>query len=107
MKGGDRHLFNQEDWYPPLKTPLEGLTVDQANWKPNGIAVNSIWVTASHLLFYKEQLLNKLEGKPITTTVQNNNETFTSNNDEKSWLEIQAKMEQVHRQLQNVIGKLT
>ncbi|WNB93372.1 DinB family protein [Bacillus sp. NEB1478] len=101
------NVFDQEDWYPPLKDALEGLTVDEANWKPEGIAANSIWETASHLHYYKERLLNRLEGKTTTTNVQNNDETFVSGNDEKSWKEFHSKMEQVHRQLQKVVGELT
>lgn len=55
--------FGTEDWYPPLKDALTGITAEQANWKPEGVAVNSIWETASHILFYKERLLAQLQGE--------------------------------------------
>lgn len=55
--------FGTEDWYPPLKDALTGLTAEEANWKPEGVAVNSIWETASHILFYKERLLAQLQGE--------------------------------------------
>lgn len=35
--------FDQEGWYPPFVPALDGVTSEEAVWKPEGEAVNSIW----------------------------------------------------------------
>ena len=80
--------FSTEDWYPPLRMAIEGVTADQATWRPEGIAVNTIWETASHLLYYKERLLARLQGTPFNQSVESNDETFTYQGTETEWGEF-------------------
>jgi len=55
--------YDEEDWFPPLSEALKGLTAAQADWRPEGGSVNSIWETVHHLIFYKERLLTRLSGE--------------------------------------------
>jgi hypothetical protein len=55
--------YDKESWYAPLKDAVEGLTAEQAMWKPSGEAVKSIWENVNHLMYYKERMAATLEGR--------------------------------------------
>ena len=48
--------FDKESWYAPFKHAIEGLTAEQAMWKPAGETTNTIWENVNHLTYYKERL---------------------------------------------------
>jgi uncharacterized damage-inducible protein DinB len=96
--------FDTEDWYPPLKDALEGVTAEQANWRPEGVAVNTIWETASHILYYKERLLAQLQNETFSNSVQSNDETFESQNTESAWKEIVTRFKENHEKLEKLIS---
>ncbi|HYK74833.1 MAG TPA: DinB family protein [Pseudoneobacillus sp.] len=98
------YTFHTEDWYPPLKDSLEGLTADQANWKPQGVAVNTIWETVSHILYYKERLLVQLQGETFENSVQSNDDTFTAQNSEDEWNAMLSRLFENHNQLEKLIS---
>jgi uncharacterized damage-inducible protein DinB len=95
--------YETEDWQPPLKVALEGLTAEQANWKPEGVAVNSIWETASHILYYKEWLLAQLQGETYSNPVGSNDDTFTSEHSEEAWQAFVSRCKDNHDQLTELI----
>ncbi|TKI09613.1 DinB family protein, partial [Bacillus cereus] len=41
--------FDKESWYAPFKHAIEGLTAEQAMWKPAGETTNTIWENVNHL----------------------------------------------------------
>lgn len=98
--------YKIEDWYPPLKDALEGLTADQASWKPEGIAVNSIWETATHILYYKERLLAQLRGETFSS-VQSNDDTFVSQNSEEAWQELLTRFDENHDKLERLLSSFS
>lgn len=93
--------FNTEDWYPPLKDALNGLTEEQANWRPEGVAVNTIRENISHILYYKERLLVQLLGETFNNAAQNNDDTFTS---PYTWKEMLDRLYVNHEKLEKLIG---
>lgn len=102
--------YGQEDWYPPLRDALSGLTAAQASWRPVGEAANTIWETLSHLLFYKERLLHRLLGTEFPLSANSNDDTFIpagGPDDEDAWQAAQLRMENVHRQIREKLETLT
>lgn len=99
--------MEKEDGYPPMSAALQDVTVEQALWRPREGAANSIWENVSHLLFYKESLLARLEGRASDVNV-NNDETFRvvdSSND--AWLKTQSRLKQVHAALREKLQNVT
>jgi uncharacterized damage-inducible protein DinB len=96
--------FETEDWQPPLKVALEGLTAEQASWKPEGIAVNTIWETASHILYYKERLLAQLQGETYPHPIESNDDTFTSGQSEEAWRAFVTRCSDNHERLTQLIS---
>ncbi|USG64664.1 DinB family protein [Brevibacillus ruminantium] len=97
--------YAKEDWYPPLKDALAGLTAAQASWRPPGEAGNTIWENVSHLLFYKERLLQRLQNQD-EVTADSNDDTFTPSGgpeDEAAWQADVKRMETVHHQLRSLL----
>ncbi len=43
--------FDKESWYAPFKHAIEGLTAEQAMWKPSDEATNTIWESVNHLIY--------------------------------------------------------
>lgn len=101
------YVMDIEDWSPPLSTALEGVSSDQASWKPEGVSGNTIWETVNHLTYYKERLLNKLKGLPQLPHPESNDATFTvAVSGEEAWEQAVAKLKSVHASLREVIEAL-
>lgn len=102
--------YDKEDWFPPLKDALAGVTAAQASWRPEGEAANTIWENVSHLLYYKEQLLHRLSGTEFIHTAKTNDDTFRPSggaDDEAAWQATLQRLEAVHQQIQEKLAALS
>jgi len=68
---------NKQDWFVPVNNSLQGLTVEQANWKPNDSS-HSIAQLAAHLLFWNKNQLDKFKGNKEDAFDGNNEKTFAT-----------------------------
>lgn len=102
--------YNKEDWYPPLNDALGGVTAEQAAWKPEGEAANTIWETVNHLIFYKERFLKRLTGEETPESSPQgltNDDTFSvSENGEEAWQETVSRLAAVHAEVSAFLAKL-
>jgi len=70
--------YDENNWFVSLKTVLDGVTAEQAAWKPEG-ADNSIWETVNHLIFWNERWLQRYRGELNEPQDVDNDTTFDSN----------------------------
>ena len=70
--------YDENVWFVSLKTVLDGVTAEQATWKPEG-ADNSIWETVNHLVFWNERWLQRYRGELNEPQDVDNDTTFDSN----------------------------
>ncbi|MCQ6264660.1 DinB family protein [Fictibacillus sp. WQ 8-8] len=99
--------FDKESWYAPFKHALEGITAEQANWRPTGEATKTIWENVNHLIYYKERLAANMEGREWTHNLDGN-ETFyltEQSNDDKEWKKVVERAENVQRSLRQILSK--
>jgi len=75
--------WDQQEWFVPVAKGVEGLTAEQASWKPSDSS-HSVGELAYHLLFWNKRLLNEFNGKDKGAFSGNNNETFDAFT-EASW----------------------
>src|SRR5271170_2752634 len=54
--------WNQEDWFVPVSIAVDGLTAQQAMWKPSDSS-HSVGQLTYHLLFWNKQSLDKFYGR--------------------------------------------
>jgi hypothetical protein len=96
------------DWYPPLTQALKGLAAEQADWRPQGDAANTIWENVQHLIFYKERLLKRLTGEEAEYPPGLiNDDTFTVTvKGERAWQETLSRLETVHNGIKEQIKSL-
>lgn len=101
------HTNSQDDWYSPLNLVLKDLSFEQVLWKPQNEEINSVWEITSHLLYYKERLLLRLQGKNAEYTA-NNNDTFKfGGNSQEDWDLTVEKMKQINQEIYEHIQKLS
>ncbi len=94
------YAMGQEDWYPPILPALKDVTTEQALWKPEGQAANSIWENVQHLLYFKQRLLEILKGKPIHNEGIDNDETFLIHEtSEEAWNTAREQLQEIHAAL--------
>ncbi|UZJ79409.1 DinB family protein [Fictibacillus sp. KU28468] len=99
--------FDKESWYAPFKHALEGITAEQANWRPTGEATKTIWENVNHLIYYKERLAANMEGREWPHNLDGN-ETFyltEQSNDDKEWKKVVERAENVQRSLRQILSK--
>ncbi|WP_217597231.1 DinB family protein [Cohnella sp. GbtcB17] len=96
------HGYDKEDWFPPIKDALDGVSEEQADWKPEGVAVNSIRQNVFHLLFYKLRLLRALRGEPqpAAESSLSNDDTFEAAAlGDPPWSDAVRRLEEAHAAL--------
>jgi uncharacterized damage-inducible protein DinB len=92
---------NAEDWFAPLNVAIEGITADQANWKPKN-GDHSIAELANHIIFWNQENLSKFLGEPVPKFSGDNNETFSAATKE-SWPKTVKKADSVLIAWENAI----
>lgn len=101
--------FDKESWYAPFKHAIEGITAEQAIWKPSGAATKSIWENVNHLTYYKERLAANLEGREWTKNLDGD-ATFNLTEqsiDDKEWKNIVERAENAHHNLRQVLSTIS
>ena len=85
--------WNKEEWFVPVSIAVEGLTAQQAMWKPNDSS-HSVGQLAYHLLYWNKQSLDKFNGRKPAAFSGDNNETFTAFTEE-SWAATVKQLNEV------------
>jgi uncharacterized damage-inducible protein DinB len=93
---------NQEEWFAPLNIAIEGITPEQANWRPKG-RDHSIAELTNHMIFWNQENLSKFLDQPVPKFSGNNNETFTSV-DKNTWPLTVRKADSVMINWENAIA---
>lgn len=93
--------WNKEEWFVPVSVAVEGLTAQQAMWKPCD-SCHSVGQLAYHLLFWDKQSLDKFLGRKPAAFSGDNNETFT-NFTEESWAKTVRDLNDVMQQWETAI----
>jgi uncharacterized damage-inducible protein DinB len=66
---------NQNAWFVSLYHAIKDLSTEQASWKLNDSS-NSIWEIVTHLNYYNERYLFRLQGSDVPKGVESNDVTF-------------------------------
>lgn len=92
---------DQADWFVPINTAVEGLTADQANWKPPQ-GGHSAGQLAYHLLFWNRRNLMTLRDEKTDQFSGNNDETFDKF-DAQQWADITKQLDAVMKDLEKLV----
>src|SRR5687767_7559614 len=94
--------YDIDGWFVALKNALDGVTPEQALWKPEGTN-NSIWETLSHLNFYLFAYLQRFKGLEYEYPLSDNDETF-STGDPEEWTKELARTTQIMNEFRELIS---
>ncbi|QJC52149.1 DinB family protein [Paenibacillus albicereus] len=99
--------YSKEDWSPPLQAALEGVTEEQADWRPQGAAANTIRETVHHLIFYKEAFLRAWRGESgARAEGVTNTDTFQApalGAEGAAWEETRRRLEKAHADIASIL----
>lgn len=77
--------FDTNGWFVAVKNAIDGVSVEQAVWKPND-DVNCIWETLSHLTYYNNAYMQRFKGIDYQYDIATNDESFsTGEYNEADW----------------------
>ncbi len=85
---------DQEDWYVPANIAIDGLTAEQAQWKPAGKDGHSVGQLAYHIWYWDQRALTQFKGEKPPAFDGNNNETFDKFS-AADWNDLVKKLRQV------------
>ncbi|WP_394190902.1 DinB family protein [Paenisporosarcina quisquiliarum] len=99
--------YDKESWYAPFKAAIEGLTAQQASWKPSGEATKSIWENVNHLIYYKERLAVNIAGREWNNPLDGDQTFFLTeqSGDEYEWSKVVERAEIAQRNLRDILSK--
>lgn len=79
------HTYRTGGWYVPLSEALNGLNATLAAWRP-AEGAHSIWEILSHMTFWKERYVSRINNEPPSEKRVNNDATFeTGPGGEEDW----------------------
>ncbi|ODG91086.1 MULTISPECIES: DinB family protein [Bacillaceae] len=101
--------YDKESWFAPLKNSIEGITAEQAGWRPTGEATKSIWENVNHLLYYKERIVANLEGREWTQNLDGDQTFFLTeqSNEENEWKKVIERLENTSFSLRQLLSNMT
>ena len=71
-----RQSHTEEDWYVTVAIAVDGLTAEQAQWKPAGKDAHSVGQLAYHIWYWDQRSLAQFKGEKVPAFDGNNNDTF-------------------------------
>jgi uncharacterized damage-inducible protein DinB len=93
-----------QDWFVPAIKSLDGLTVEQANWKP-GADDHSIAQLVHHLTFWNTRQLARFKGEPPGPYSGHNEETFEPGGDPSNWSSAVRQLDDVMTAWETAVEK--
>ena len=88
-----RTTHDQEDWFVPVSTAIDGVTAEQAMWTP-GKGNHSVGQLAYHIWYWDQRALSDFKGEKKAPFDGNNNETFDKFTADQ-WTDLVKKLNQV------------
>src|SRR6185437_3129256 len=88
-----RTTNNAEDWFVPVSIAVDGMTAEQAQWKPAGKDAHSVGQLAYHIWYWDARSLQRFKGEKLDKFDGNNNETFDKF-DAAQWNDLVKKLNQ-------------
>jgi len=67
--------YDTNGWFVSVRKAVEGVTAEQAAWKPEGTD-NTIWESLAHLTYYNGAYLQRFKGVDYKYPKADNDETF-------------------------------
>ncbi|WNB93806.1 DinB family protein [Bacillus sp. NEB1478] len=101
--------FDKESWYAPLRHAIEGITAEQASWRPVGETSKSIWENVNHLIYYKERLVANLEGSEWKNHLSGDENFYLTepSDQDKEWEKVVERAENIHRSLRQKLSSIS
>jgi len=100
-----KNTHTNEEWFVPTKKAIEGLTLEQSNWK--GSTENkSIGELVSHLIFWNEMNLKVFKGEKVPEFTGENKETFQMNHG-KGWKNATQKLDSTQTEWEKLVENAT
>ena len=95
----------EQHWFVPTKTALEGLAVEQSNWR-DSTENHSIGELVSHLVFWNEINLRAFNGEDMTDFEVDNKTTFKMYT-ENEWVSLVNKLDSIQTDWESIIVDAT
>ena len=95
--------YDENNWFVSLKSALDGVTAEQAGWKPANVD-NSIWESVNHIIFWNEQWLKRYRGELNEPQDVENKGTFRSS--ETDWQAVLTKLDAVMNEWREKLGAI-
>ena len=96
--------YDRNGWFVAVRNAIEGVTLEQAVWKPDGSDDNCIWELLSHITYYNDAYLQRFKGIEFEYDVENNDQTFsTGEYSEADWQADVARFDAVMTEFRSLI----
>jgi len=101
--------FDRAGWHTDLNRALEGLTAEQALWRP-APGQHCIWDHVNHLTAWTEELCRTLSGEPPRRELYETLEPGwppPQSTDQAGWDAAVARLKGAHRNLVDTVARMT
>jgi hypothetical protein len=99
------YSYLHEDWVNPLAEALEGVTAEQAAWRP-GPQEKGIWDIVLHLAVWNENIVERMRTGEKARPAEGAWPPLPAALDEQSWLQAKRRLWDSLDGLRNYLGSL-
>lgn len=92
-------------WAHSLLDALEGLTAEQAAWKPRKKGAHSIWEIVNHTTYWKDFLVQRLNGS--TAKFSDEESWVVEETSEEAWAKAVTRLKHTHNALMRRLREKT
>jgi hypothetical protein len=85
------YSYRHDDWIAPLDEVLEGLTAEQALWRPAGVE-KGIWEIVLHITVWNENIVARVTTGTVAKPRDGNWPTLPSPSGEPEWEQAKARL---------------
>ena len=100
-----KSTHTNEEWFVPTKKAIEGLNLEQSNWR-DSTENHSLGELTSHLIFWNEMNLKAFKGEKVSEFNDNNKETFKINNGQ-DWQYAIKKLDSIQTEWERLTENAT
>ena len=99
------YSHDQEDWVTPLTEALDGVSPDDAAWKPviQSDQVKSIWEIVLHMAVWTENVIVRMHGDRRAHPVEGAWPAMPDNRTEEAWAQSKSRLFDAVESLRNEV----
>lgn len=105
LKTAFEYTYRHDDWVSPLEDEWEGLSAEEAAWRP-ALDAKTIWEIVLHTAVWNENIIERITRGELTRPGEGSWPSMPSEPDEEAWEKAKQRLRRSLSTLEEFIGSV-